>query len=176
MKVLQLFDIQTKWSLKELAEEMREDEQADEQRVEKEKEIEESVLETIKVFAEQNVGILKVNDSLLSTSASNQEEEDDFFKHLRHIPSDQVVFAVNEECTLSSDLTYSFIPQVQFKLQERVQKGKGVHDLTLTQQFRIDAAIVMVMKKSKFLAFEDLVKQLLTRLDFVPDVGGLEGS
>ena len=125
------------------------------------------------MVAREGIALLLVNGSPLSMSSYDDHHDDHNMQPLQQPSqsSEQMIISVNDDCPLSSGTTHSLVPRPSLQLREHTQKGKLGHDLTVMQQLRVDAAIVMVMKKSKFLAFEDLTKQLLTVLDFVPDVG-----
>ena len=168
MRVLQAFDRQLKLSLRELVQAVKEEEGIDE---EESGERKRGVMEVVKGLASENVGVLLVNDQPVAKSASHDNGNDNQELDI----SEQAIISVNNNCPLSEDHRHSLVPRLSLLLQESVNKGKVGHDLTLSQQLCVDAAIVMVMKKSKFLAFEDLTKQLLTVLNFVPDVGKLDG-
>ena len=49
-----------------------------------------------------------------------------------------------------------------------------VQDMTVLHRTKVDAAIVRIMKKDKFLHYSDLFAQLSAVLDFLPEVGNRE--
>ena len=121
------------------------------------------------MMAREGTALLLVNGSAVAMSSHDNDNQQQQPQPSQS--SEQIIITVNDNCPLSADSTHSLVPRPSLQLHDNAQKGKLSHDLTVTQQLRVDAAIVMVMKKSKFLAFDDLTKQLLTVLDFVPDVG-----
>jgi hypothetical protein len=45
-----------------------------------------------------------------------------------------------------------------------------IQDMTVTHRTKVDAAIVRIMKKHRIVRYSDLVAQLSTVLDFLPEV------
>lgn len=82
---------------------------------------------------------------------------------------------LNNGSMISINLTPS-LPEKRLNLVPVVQLSLHTHSVATTQDVtamhrtKLDAAIVRVMKKEKFLKYTDLEGRLSSLLDFIPDV------
>ena len=60
------------------------------------------------------------------------------------------------------------IPPVSFTIHTHTTAAP--QDMSIIHRLKIDAAIVRILKKEKFVKYEDLAGKLATIIDFVPDV------
>lgn len=77
------------------------------------------------------------------------------------------VVTLNPTPTLEEKM--NLVPPVSLTVHTRTVAAP--QDMSAMHKTKIDAAIVRVMKKEKFVQFADLAGKLSSILDFVPDVG-----
>ena len=64
----------------------------------------------------------------------------------------------------------NLVPPLLLSLHQPSSQAIVEQDMTVMHQVKVDAAIVRIMKIAKFSTYEDLLANLMTMLDFVPEV------
>ena len=89
------------------------------------------------------------------------------------------IFQIPEELDTSSSVTLidepslpvvvNLVPPVSFAVHTHTVTAP--QDMSIVHRLKIDAAIVRILKKEKFVKYEDLAGKLATLIDYVPEVG-----
>lgn len=129
-----------------------------------------TVMNVVHQLTEKSIHILQVDDGVHGIHGESMNDG----PSLPSLSSSTIIRVAegpSSSSTETSSSVLNLVPPLLLSLHQPSSQAVAEQDMTVMHQVKVDAAIVRIMKTAKFSTYEDLFANLMTMLDFVPEVG-----